>query len=355
MLIEAAQNRLDQQRVEALAVFDERKYHDLFGYPSTTAYLKGRIRMSGARANRWTLLARAARKFRATFLSWKHNQISKEQAEELFRAAREIPDKYPAAESTLIEIAGETVAETKQMLDYWRHTVDLPGVLLDEEIQYERRRFDISRKANGMIEGEFSLPRLAGESLLSAVDALMPPPLENDQRPATQRRADALEDLARGYLEGAETPEVGGEKPHLNIHVDIDTLQQRPGRLHETESGQVLSMTEVRQLACDASLSRIVWNGKSEIIDVGRKTRVIPAATRRAVIARDRHCIFPGCGRSARWSDVHHLVHWADGGRTDLSNLCLLCRYHHTLVHQDETLTLVLIEQIEQRTKRRRT
>lgn len=74
----------------------------------------------------------------------------------------------------------------------------------------------------------------------------------------------------------------------------------------------------------------------SEVLDVGRKTRVIPAALRRAVVARDRHCVAPGCTRSAKWCDVHHLVSWADGGETVIGNLCLLCRYHHTLVHLEQ-------------------
>ncbi|MCZ6505397.1 MAG: HNH endonuclease signature motif containing protein [Actinobacteria bacterium] len=74
-------------------------------------------------------------------------------------------------------------------------------------------------------------------------------------------------------------------------------------------------------------------DGESEIIDVGRKTRVIPTALRRAVIARDRHCTHQGCDRPARWCDVHHKIHWADGGETSLENLRLLCRFHHNLTH----------------------
>jgi hypothetical protein len=89
----------------------------------------------------------------------------------------------------------------------------------------------------------------------------------------------------------------------------------------------------VDQLACDVSVSRIVFGPASEVLDVGRKTRVIPAGLRRAVIARDRRCVAPGCGRSARWCDVHHIVPWLDGGETVIDNLCLLCRYHHSQVH----------------------
>jgi hypothetical protein len=99
----------------------------------------------------------------------------------------------------------------------------------------------------------------------------------------------------------------------------------------------------VAQIVCDASVSRIVFGPNSEVLDVGRKTRVIPAALRRAVIARDRHCVVRGCKHPARWCDVHHLISWADGGETVITNLCLLCRYHHTQIH----LGLITFEDLE--------
>ncbi len=133
-------------------------------------------------------------------------------------------------------------------------------------------------------------------------------------------------------------PQVGGEKPHVNVLVDINALQGTAGGLHETETetGHVLNVETIRQLSCDASLSRIVWDGKSEILDVGRRTRITPTALRRAVTIRDRHCTWKGCTRNPRWCDIHHIVSWADGGETVITNLCLLCRYHHTLLHRHE-------------------
>ena len=74
-------------------------------------------------------------------------------------------------------------------------------------------------------------------------------------------------------------------------------------------------------------------NGRSEPVDVGRRTPVVPASMRRAVVVRDRQCRFPGCDRPQSWCDAHHVVHWADGGSTSLSNLILLCRRHHRMVH----------------------
>jgi len=319
LCLEAARSHLDLEWTEALGALDSRRLHKVFGYPSAVAYLKDRCRMAGGRAHRYVSIARAARRFRSTFLSWKHRQISTDQAQQLFRASEQLPDRYPDAENVLLEIVGDTPEETRRILDYWRHSVDEPGVVIENELQLQRRRLDYTRKANGMIEGDFALTETAGEAFVTALDAVMPPPNENDERTPSQRRHDGFEDLSRSFLEGTASPEVG-----------------LAGGLHETEDGPVLSVDTIRQLACDASLSRIVLGPKSEILDVGRKTRVIPAGLRRAVIARDRHCTAPGCGRSARWCDVHHIVFWADGGETVLDNLCLLCRYHHTLTHKQQ-------------------
>ena len=89
----------------------------------------------------------------------------------------------------------------------------------------------------------------------------------------------------------------------------------------------------MRRLTCDASLIRIVENERGEPLDVGRKTRSIPPAIRRALHARDPGCCFPGCTYQ-RYLDAHHVEHWADGGETKLSNLVTLCRTHHRLVHE---------------------
>ena len=91
---------------------------------------------------------------------------------------------------------------------------------------------------------------------------------------------------------------------------------------------------DVRRLACDAAISRLVRGPGSEPLDLGRRTPVVPASLRRVVVVRDRGCRFPGCDRPQSWCDCHHVAHWADGGETSLSNLVLLCRRHHRAVHE---------------------
>lgn len=183
-----------------------------------------------------------------------------------------------------------------------------------------------------MIRLDGWMTTLAGEAFLAALDALMPAPATGDTRTPRQRRHDALEDLTN-YLDRGDTPTVGGEKPHINAVCDLLALQGIAGGLHETENGHVLTIAELRALACDCSLSRIVFGPDGEIIDVGRRARVIPSALRRGLIVRDRHCTWKGCDRDPRWCDVHHIKHWADGGNTEPGNLRLLCRYHHSVTH----------------------
>ena len=117
------------------------------------------------------------------------------------------------------------------------------------------------------------------------------------------------------------------------LHVESDTLQAdtEPGR-SDLEDGTRVSAETSRRLSCDAAVVRLTESPDGSILDVGRKTRTIPPAIRRALESRDRGCRFPGCG--LRFTDAHHVRHWADGGQTNLDNLVLLCRFHHRLVHE---------------------
>jgi hypothetical protein len=162
MLLEAARQSLDVEWTETLAAAEQAGDHDVWGYPSLVAYLKHRLNMAGGRAHRYVKTARAAFQYGATFAAWKHRQISGDEAELMFRAGERTPDKYPEAEPVLLELVGDGVEETRRILDYWRSDVDLPGVKLDAEQQLQRRHFDVTRRANGMVTGEFALPTLDG-------------------------------------------------------------------------------------------------------------------------------------------------------------------------------------------------
>jgi hypothetical protein len=102
-----------------------------------------------------------------------------------------------------------------------------------------------------------------------------------------------------------------------------------------------LAAETARRLACDASVVTLIEDPEGEPLNVGRRTRSIPPAIRRALAARDRGCRFPGCTH-ARYVDGHHIRHWAQGGETSLSNLLTLCRFHHRQVHEGHVTVQVL-------------
>ena len=159
-------------------------------------------------------------------------------------------------------------------------------------------------------------------------------PVETDQAPTrTQLRADVFPMLAETWLSHGFQSLGGGDRQHVVVHVDQETLQEAaPGRC-EIEDGPSIAVETAHRLSCDASLVTIVEDESGAPLDVGRKTRSIPPDGRRALQSRDAGCRFPGCTHT-RFLDGHHIRHWANGGETKLSNLVMLCRFHHRQVHE---------------------
>lgn len=314
----------------------DRGGHVKLGYSSPAAFLADQARMSAGHAKRVVSEANAADKAPFAFAAWADGRLSSDQAHDLFRLADAVPDQFPDAEQFLVGIVeGLSVTDTRKALEYWRQSVDGPGDL-DSETQWARRGLSSSKTVGGMTKVDGWLTPSAAEAFVQALNANMAPPKDDVTRTPRQRRHDALEDLCRDWLDHGDTPTVGGEKPHIMVLGDLPALQGIAGGTHETLNGDIISVDALRQLACDASISRIVLGPDSEVLDVGRKTRVWTAAQRRAIIARDRHCQGNGCERDPRWCDIHHIDHWADGGETTVDKGLLLCRPCHTIEHFKE-------------------
>jgi hypothetical protein len=154
------------------------------------------------------------------------------------------------------------------------------------------------------------------------------------------RQADALASLADCYLAAEFTSVDGGasaDRFQITVHVSAATLRLDgaidPNDPPALEDGPVLAPETVRRLACDAGIVALVEAATGEPLAIGRKTRSITPALRRALKRRDVGCRFPGC-TNTRFVDAHHIEHWADGGETRIDNLVLLCRHHHRLLHE---------------------
>lgn len=139
--------------------------------------------------------------------------------------------------------------------------------------------------------------------------------------------------MAESFIKHGAAALNGGERHQIVVHVDAATLQAHETGRCELEDGPALPVATARRLSCDASIVKIIENERGEPLDIGRKTRSIPPALRRALLSRDQGCVFPGCTHK-RYVDGHHIEHWAEGGETKLSNLVSLCRFHHRAVHE---------------------
>ena len=143
---------------------------------------------------------------------------------------------------------------------------------------------------------------------------------------------DALTDACRRLQTTDLLPESHGATPRVTVTMDLEDLRNQTG-FGATETGEELTAATIRRICCDADLIPAVLGTDSEVLDVGRQQRLVTTAIWKALVTRDQHCRFPHCTRPPMMCHAHHIKHWADGGRTSLANMILLCGHHHRLIH----------------------
>jgi len=216
-----------------------------------------------------------------------------------------------------------------------RHALDPEGVAQEQRIAVEERRLQFSVWDDGSVLISGRLDPVGGAAVRTALEPLAQPMGEGDDRCLERRQGDAIVELSLHSLDAGLVPQHASQRPHLQVTTTLETLQGLPGSpAADMEFSTPISSITVQRLACDGNIARVVFGPDSVVVDVGRAARVVSGAARRALNARDEHCRWPGCERTASWSAAHHVVHWTQGGKTDLSNLLLLCHRHHWMVHE---------------------
>jgi hypothetical protein len=156
-----------------------------------------------------------------------------------------------------------------------------------------------------------------------------------DVRSPGERCADALVEVCRLASACGKLPDNGGDRPQVVVTIDYDKLRQQVGAA-TLDDGNHLSPAAARRIACDAGIIPPVLGSASQVLDLGRQSRLVTGPLRCALVVRDKGCAFPTCDRPPRWCQGHHIIHWANNDPTDLNNLVLLCGYHHRLIHRSE-------------------
>ena len=250
-------------------------------------------------------------------------------------AARLTPQQWTEVEAQLADKTGEY--SPAQLLEWGARLVDLldqDGAEPDDDGPprqvnqlHLRRHRD---RPGGTISGRFDDAAMF-DAVATAIDAhARPRCAEDGERPAPARQAEALADLCGYVLDHGNLPQTAGRRPHLNILIRLQDLENR-ARAACLDVGGTLSPASLRMLCCDAAVIPIVLGGAGQPLDVGRSIRVIPDGIRRAVTARDGGCA--RCGKPPSWCDIHHIREWEKGGETAVANCVMVCRSCHRLIH----------------------
>jgi Domain of unknown function (DUF222)/HNH endonuclease len=227
-----------------------------------------------------------------------------------------------------------SVSELRKICNYARHVADPDGFFNDAEECFRRRRLHISQMLDGLYRVDGLLDPVSGAAFKTAVDVLAKRKGPEDERTHSQRMADATGELAHHAMEQGTLPRRHSVKPHINLTMTLEALKGELGMPPaDLELSLPISTRTAELLACDCTMSRVLL-ADSMVIDVGRATRTVSAPTMRALRVRDKGCRFPGCDRQVNWSNPHHIIYRSRGGTDKLTNLVLLCYYHHRLVHE---------------------
>jgi hypothetical protein len=218
------------------------------------------------------------------------------------------------------------------------------GARSDAEI-YEKRKVHSSLTMGGVL-GSWFLDVEGGKIVNAALDAQMETArMDDEPRSTQQRRADALVDICRYALAFGEHPPSAEKRrrgvPNALILIDIRMFEQTHTEFvadmrSEFAAGGRLSLATIERLLCDCDISRVIIDGPSEVLDLGRSTRTPSDKQFKALVVRDEHCQWPGCKVPWQFCQPHHKVWWTCGGNTNLDNLELLCWHHHKQRHKHD-------------------
>jgi Domain of unknown function (DUF222) len=342
--IDAATHRL----LECIRHFDETCGWYQQGARSCAHWLAWRVGWDPATAREKVRVARALGKLPAIDQALETGKLSYAKARALTRIAK------PETEAELVAMSAyATGAQLERLCRGYRRALagddpsapeertvrrrDLPGGMVRLEITLHPDEADLVMRALDCAREvkHASEPAAASADVATPTDGA---PCDRDNVSAETShwpsRADAMVAVAEGYLTGNTGTGKGGERFQVMIHVDQDPLAPDGTLAATLNDGSRVSAETFRRIACDCGLVAVSGNAaNTQQLNIGRRSRQIPPAIRRALSLRDRGCRFPGC-TNTRFLHGHHLRHWLHGGETSLGNLVQLCTAHHHLVHE---------------------
>ena len=345
--IRRAVDRLEAEFIRRLHRFHCARGAQADGGGSTVSWLR-RCGMTVKAAAYRVHLARTLGELPAALDSARAGRASFSNVTMIAHLAEDVGVEQVAPLESILVGAAETLepGAMRTLTQATRLRLDPDGVLADDNHAHERRWFECDQTYGGVFVLRGELDAEGGALVKTAIDALSHGMSRGETRTGSQRRADALVDLAATQLRCGDHRDVHGQRPHLMVTVSAETLRSGADAQPAELSGVgPIHPETARRIACDAVRTLVTvappadglaWTARSTSVrplSVGRATRTIPAHIRTALNLRDQGCRFPGCDRPPAWTDGHHIIYWPDGP-TEVDNLVSLCRPHHRAVHE---------------------
>jgi hypothetical protein len=343
-------NAANARFLALIAELDRRRGWAEWGVKSCAHWLSWKCGIGLGAAREKIRVAHAIEKLPRIAAAMAEGRVSYAKARELTRVADATNEDY------LLNIAlCGTASHVEQVVRGYRRALDA-AELTREAVQQRDQSLWFHTESDGSMVIRGRLPAEIGalfKKALEAAEESLPIPKNvpagtsfdtastDDLHRSRKRRVEALAVLAESFLASGPQELSGGDRQQIVLHVDAETLKHGHAGRCELEHGPAIAAETARRLACDASLVAIIEDERGEPLNVGRKTRTIPPAIRRALNLRDKGCRFPGCSFK-RYVDGHHVRHWVNGGETKLTNLVTLCRFHHRQVHEGRVVVQIL-------------
>jgi hypothetical protein len=319
-------DRLELKFSERAAAYDETEHWDYEGSNSSIDWIRFNCHMTSNAAADRVAVGKRLVDLTETTQAMEAGEIGFAHVTVMTRTANAVGEAFD--ETKLLQLAKEnSPGKFHYKCMHYRHSVNAKAYADEQAELAENRSLHLSTAEDGCLLISGVLDPVGGAVVRTALEPLARPSGQHDDRKSEQRYADALVELA-----------TGNQKVQMQVTSSVETLLGlvgAPGA--ENEFSLPISSKTVERWACDCAISRVLLQD-SVVVDVGRAERTIKGPRRRALIARDQHCQWPGCERPASWCDGHHIVHWLHGGGGEIENQILLCHRHHWLAHEGNWL-----------------
>jgi hypothetical protein len=313
--------------------FDDRFAWKKWSFRSCAEWLSWRASIGMSAAREKVRTAHALRTFPLIAAAFAEGRLSYSKVRTMTRAAPLCEEEWLVAYAV-----NATVPQVEERCRQIRNLA--PGSANDARRAWANRSLTAWRdEARGVLRLTVELPIEEGELVLRALHCAVagndvttdvdPDAVAESKSSAWRaQQADALVAVSKSYLDGNNAGEgaAASDRYLVTVHADAKSLTGGTGRSD-------LPIDTVKRLLCDCSVVAVLEDERGNPLDVGRKQRTVSTPLRRALYARDRGCMFPGCHRK-RDLDGHHLKHWINGGETTPDDMTLLCTHHHRMLHE---------------------